>query len=187
MAAEIHLRFYEELNDYLPFNIRKREFSYPIGGNARVRQVLRNLGVPESEVELVLINGLSAPLSSSLQPQDRVSIYPVFESLDVTPLLRIRQCPLRQTRFVAHSNLSCLAALLRRSGFDVAVKPASGAAEIAESERRILLTTDPAFLHRGLSRVYVVRRKRPRAQLQEVFARFDLTSSVLEDTRDWEC
>jgi uncharacterized protein len=173
MAGEMHLRFYEELNDYLPPDKRNREFAYPLNGKASIRQVLETLGVPVQEVELVLVNGLSDSLSRVLRAGDRVSVYPVFESLDVTSLLRIRKDPLRQTRFITDSGLSRLAFYLRFLGFDVLIEDPVSLA-VAEEERRILLTTDPASLSSGLSRVYVVRKTEPREQLKEVLSRLDL-------------
>jgi hypothetical protein len=175
MAAEIVLRFYEELNDYLPAQKRKREFAYRLdNAMITIRQILQALGVPESEVELVLVNGVSSGFSSFLRPGDRVSIYPVFESFDVTSLLKIRREPLRHTCFVTDLSLSCLASYLRSLGFDILVECPARAAEISEEEHRILLMSDSEFPCSGLSRVYVVRNTEPREQLKEVLSRFDL-------------
>jgi uncharacterized protein len=173
MLSEIHLRFYEELNDYLPPDRRKREFSFQINERTTVRQMLRALGIPVAEVELVLVNGSSAGLFRKLKEGDRVSIYPVFESLDVRSLLRFRRRPLRRTRFVAQSSLSGLSFYLRFLGFDVLIEdPVRVAA--AERKRRILLTSDPALIESGFSRICVVRKTGVREQLKEVLARLDL-------------
>ena len=177
MAEEIYLRFYEELNDYLPPDRKKREFAYQIDGMISIEQTLQALAVPASEVELVMVNGSSADLARFLFPGDQVSIYPVFESLDVKSLLRIRREPLRRIRFVTDPDLSPLASSLRFLGFDVIVENPVRVAESAEKEHRILLTADPAFLNHGLSRVYVVRKINPREQLEEVLSRFDLKSN----------
>ena len=76
----VHVRVYEELNDRLPPDLRKRRFPCPLPGITNVRQLLARLGVPESEVELVLINGESSSFSDTLRAGDFVSLYPVFES-----------------------------------------------------------------------------------------------------------
>jgi hypothetical protein len=174
MAEEIYLRFYEELNDYLPPDRKKREFPYQINGVIGIGQMLQALSVPASEVELVMVNGSSADLAHFLFPGDHVSIYPVFESLDVKSLLTIRREPLRRLRFVTDPDLSPLASSLRFLGFDVIVEHPVRVAEIAEKEHRILLTADPAFADRRLSRVYVVKKINPKEQLEEVLSRFDL-------------
>ena len=181
MADEILLRFYEELNNYLPPDKRKREFAFPLTGQTSVGQMLQVLGVPASEVELVLVNGSSAGLSRFLSTGDHVSIYPVFESLNVSSLLRLREGPLRNIRFVTDPDLSRLAFYLRILGFDVLIEdPVNPAA--AEEERRILLTTDPAALKSGLSRVCVVRAMEPREQLDEILSRLDLNQCLSDFT-----
>ena len=174
MAEEIYLRFYEELNDYLPPDRKKREFPYQINGVIGIGKMLQALAVPASEVELVMVNGSSVDLAHFLFPGDHVSIYPVFESLDVKSLLRIRRKPLRSIRFVTDPDLSPLASSLRFRGFDVMVENPVCLAESVEKEHRILLTADPAFVDRRLSRVYVVKKINPEEQLEEVLSRFDL-------------
>ncbi len=171
MAAEAHLRFYEELNDYLPAEKGKREFAFRLDGGISIGQMLERLNVPVSEVEFVLVNGASADLSHLLADGDRVSVYPVFESFDVKPLLRFREKPLRKTRFIVASNLRPLAFYLRVLGFDASIGSCDPP---AEEEKRIFLTTDPAALKYGLSRIYVVRETGPAKQLKEVLSRFDL-------------
>ncbi len=182
MALEIHLRLYEELNDFLPSDKRKRRFAFTLDRAATVKQLLSCLKVPHDQVELVLVNGDSVGFSHRLKDGDSVSVYPVFESLDVATLVRVRKKPLRRTRFVAGPGLVRLARYLRSMGFDTC-KPDFGTREVivrlAEEERRILLTKDPSFLKCArLSRVYIVRAARPRDQLIEVLSRFDLLGKV---------
>ena len=174
MPGDIFLRFYEELNDHLPPEKRKREFAYAFEGTPRLRQILQDLHVPESEVELALVNGISVDLSRRLSAGDHVSFYPVFETFDVKPLLRIRNEPLRKLRFAVDPSLRRLAYYLRRLGLDAPVKPAI---RTHDAGKRILLTTNSALLKSGLSRVYVVREKKPEEQLKEVLSRFSLADT----------
>ena len=85
---------------------------------ATAKHMIEALGVPHTEVELVLVNGESVGFERVLADGDRVAVYPKFEALDVTPLLRVREQPLRETRFVADVHLGGLAHLLRMTGFD---------------------------------------------------------------------
>ena len=71
--------------------------------------MIEALGVPHTEVELILVNGESVGFDRLLRDGDRVAVYPRFESLDITPLLRVRERPLRVTRFVADAHLGGLA------------------------------------------------------------------------------
>ena len=177
MPGEISLRFYEELNDYLPPEKRKRDFAWRLQKRSNVRDMLEAAGVPLSEVEFVLVNGSSAELSAVLSPGDRVAVYPVFESFNVQQLLRFRGEPLRRPRFIVDSGLERLASYLRLLGFDATVDSMSpeAAIRVAEEERRILLTADSALSgDPRISRVYVIKETQPLAQLKEVIDRFDL-------------
>ena len=90
MNSTVYVRLYEELNDYLPEEKRKRTFNLSLKGPTTVKETIRLLGVPSEEVDLVLVNGESVPFSHSVQDQDRISIYPIFESLDISTVTRLR-------------------------------------------------------------------------------------------------
>lgn len=178
---EIELRLYEELNDFLQPELRKRRFRRALEKSADVRTLLALLGVPEMEVELVLVNSESVDFAHRLGNGDSVVLYPVFESLDVTPLVRARVRPLRAIRFLLGGGLPELGCRLRESGFDV-VNASSmtleQTAHVAEAERRLLLTRDPELArHPGLSRVYVVRETLTERQMAEVMARLGIGPS----------
>ena len=50
-------RFYEELNDFLAQVRRKQEFAVPCARAATTKHMIEALGVPHTEVELILVNG----------------------------------------------------------------------------------------------------------------------------------
>ena len=52
-------RFYEELNDFLPPERRKQDITVPCARAATTKHMIEALGVPHTEVELVLVNGES--------------------------------------------------------------------------------------------------------------------------------
>ncbi len=93
-------RFYAELNDFLPPARRGAAFAHQFEGRPSVKDVIESLGVPHGEIDLILANGESVDLSWMVQDGARVSVYPVFESIDISPLARVRPTPLRETRFV---------------------------------------------------------------------------------------
>ena len=175
-------RFYGELNDFLPRDRRGREFTTPCARMATTKHMIEALGVPHTEVELVLLNGESAGFDALLREGDRVAVYPKFEAFDVTPLLRVREQPLRDTRFVADVHLRPLAGLLRMMGFDTLYD--SGLADdeierIAAAQGRIVLTRDRGLLkRRGITHGCYVRALRPEQQLRELFERLDLARSA---------
>ncbi|MGH8502586.1 MAG: Mut7-C RNAse domain-containing protein [Gammaproteobacteria bacterium] len=186
-----YFRFYEELNDFLPLERRKVGFEYAFAGRPAVKDAIEALGVPHTEVELILIDGESVGFSASLSDGARVSVYPMFESLDITPLLRARPRALRVSRFVLDTHLGRLARNLRLLGFDAWYRNDYDDAELAricETERRILLTRDRGLLKRSaVSHGYYMRETQPRQQAREVLRRFDLYRAARPFTRCLDC
>jgi uncharacterized protein with PIN domain len=177
-ADELEIRCYAELNDRLPPENRYRAFPAPLPGTGTVASVIAALGLPEREVDLALLNGRSVGFEDRLRPGDRLSLYPVFESLDISSLTRLPDRPLRDPRFVLDVHLGRLARLLRMLGFDTLWRKDWAdrqIAEIAIHEGRILLTRDRRLAaERGIARAYRPRSASPREQLIEVCERFDL-------------
>ena len=189
--ATATFRFYEELNDFLPADRRKRDIRLTFETPAPVRHLFETLGVPHTEVEIILINRESVSLEQPVSDGDRVSVYPMFESLDVTPLLRLREQPLRNPRFLADAHLGRLAGYLRMLGFDTLYDGTEADhLLVARSRRegRILLTRDRALLmHRRLTHGCYVRARAPRQQLADLVQRLDLCRKIQPFTRCIRC
>ncbi len=184
-------RFYAELNDFLPLKKRQRTITYLFDLSSSVKDVIESLGVPHTEVDLILVNGDSVNFSYRVRDGDRISVYPVFESIDISPLVRVRPHPLRETCFVLDVHLGRLATYLRMLGFDTLYRNDYDDDELAETssrEGRILLTRDRGLLKRSLvSHGYCLRTTNPRQQLIEVLRRFDLFDSINSFQRCLHC
>ena len=113
-----NFRFYEELNDFLPAEWRGREFDSCCARAATTKHMIEALGVPHTEVELILVNGESVGFDRQIRDGDRVAVYPTFEAFDIRELLRVRERSWRRMRFVADAHFGGLARLLRLVGFD---------------------------------------------------------------------
>ena len=189
--ARAWFRFYEELNDFLPPSRRKRDLELEFRAPAPVRHCIETLGVPHTEVELILANGLSVGLEHPIVDGDRVSIYPMFESLDVSPLLRVRTEPLRRTRFLVDAHLGRLARYLRMLGFDTRFDNDIGdreLARVAAAEKRILVTRDKALLmRRDVMRGVYLRDTGAREQLVYLINRLDLYRDCRPFSRCMHC
>ena len=187
----IRVRCYAKLNDFLAPHRRQRECEVRLRAPAPVRHLIVNLGIPPTEVELVLINGVSSGLEAGLADGDRVSLYPVFESLDVSPLLAVRHRPLRRIRFLADAHLGGLARYLRLLGFDALFANDPGdarLASIAAGEGRVLLSRDRQLLmRRAVTHGLYVPQKRPRDQVWYVVERLDLYRALRPFTRCTVC
>ena len=189
--ARASVRFYAELNDHLAphrqYQTLEKEFFVP----ASVKDVIESFDIPHTEVELVLVNGESSDFSGLVRDGDRVAVYPVFESLDITPELRVRLQALREPKFVLDVHLGRLAAYLRMLGFDSEYRNCAGDAElvrISAEQERILLTRDRGLLkHSAVTRGYWLRQTDSRRQAAEVVRRFDLARSLRPFTRCMAC
>lgn len=187
----VTVRFYEELNDFLPAEMRRQDRLVEFSGRRSVKDLVESLGVPHVEVDLILVNGISVDFSYIVENGDRISVYPVFERLDITGSTRLRPVPLRRTVFVLDVHLRKLARELRLFGFDVTYDPSlddPSLARIAGKERRVLLTRDRQLLMRSIvDRGLYVRNTDPRLQLTEILDRLDLRGACRPFTRCLEC
>jgi hypothetical protein len=187
----LSFRFYAELNDFLPRALRSRTIEHDAPPRVPLRDIIEGLGVPHTEIELVLVDGESVALEHVPADGSQVSVYPVFEGLDIAPLVRVRLEPLRDPRFVLDVHLGRLCAYLRMAGFDTLYRNDASddaLAEISSGERRILLTRDQGLLKRRvITHGSWIRNTAPRAQLEEVLRRFDLSRLVAPFTRCMRC
>ncbi len=188
---EVEMRFYAELNDFLPLHRRGRSFLHFFWGTPSVKDVIESLGPPHTEIELVLVDGETVGWGHRLHGGERVAVFPVFEELDVRPLLRLRDTSLRRLKFVVDGHLGRLARYLRLLGFDTWYEPDAQDAVLAlrcAAEGRVLLTRDRGLLKRSLvERGYCVRSTDPSHQRREVMGRFHLERDARPFTRCLRC
>jgi uncharacterized protein len=177
---KVTLRFYEELNEYLTPEKQKRDFEVRFEGDRTLGRILEEQGVPAGVVDLILVNGQSVHLDYFLEDGDRVSIYPVFERLDIGSVTNLRSRPLRNPRFVAENRLTDLAGRLRMLGFDVRCNSDLGteeATEISRKEGRILLTTRKDIMASGkITHGLFIGRGGVEDQIRKIMKDLDLYS-----------
>jgi len=186
-----YFRFYAELNDFLPLVKRQKTFTYPFSLNPSIKDAIEACGVPHPEIDVILVNTDSVDYSYRLKNGDRVAIYPVFESFDVSPLIRLRAKPLRKTRFIMDENLGKLARKLRMLGFDTIYERVQNKQKFirkALDEKRIILTRSSSLLrYKVISHGYWVRSTETKDQIKEIISRFDLYSQILPFKRCLAC
>ena len=191
VMRSIEIRFYAELNDFLPAAKRQVAFQYEFSGTPAVLDAVEALGVPHTEIDVILVDGSSVSFEHRLEGGERVAVYPVFERLDITPVLHLRPAPLRVTRFLADVHLGTLARHLRLLGFDTTWSRTLAdetIIEMARAEERIILTRDKGILRHGsVTHGYWVRETNPLRQLDEVVRALDLAGSLEPYTRCMEC
>jgi len=183
-------RYYAELNDFLPLARRSVSFTHSFALPASVKDMIESMGVPHTEVDLILLNGTPVDFCHPVQDGDRISVYPAFHSLDTRSLLQLRT-RLQDRRFVLDTHLGRLARYLRMLGLDAAYETDSEdqkLAQISHHEGRILLTRDRGLLKRGeVVHGYFVRAMEPKLQVVEVLRRFDLFPNIAPFRRCIAC
>lgn len=184
-------RFYAELNDFLLPARRGREFSVPCSRSATVKHMIEALGVPHTEVALVLVNGEPARFDRLLLDAERVAVYPHFAAFDLTRVSHVQPPPLKEFRFVADSHLGGLARLLRMAGFDTLYRNDYRDREIAGiavNESRILLSRDRDLLmYRELIHGCFIHAEKPPQQFREIIRRLNLGHLLRPFTLCLEC
>jgi uncharacterized protein len=189
--ALARFRFYQELNDFLPWQRRKQDFDYRCARAATVKNAIEALGVPHTEVELISVNGESVDFGYRVRDGDRISVYPKFEALDTRELLRVRDEPLRRKRFIADAHLGGLARLLRMLGFDTLYSNVLSDERIRVTSRieaRVVLTRDRELLKcRSVTHGCFIHALRPQEQLRELVERLQLAASARPFTLCLHC
>lgn len=171
-------RFYEELNDFLPKHRHKKDFSVEFEGEKSVGDMIEALGVPRTQVDLILANGESVDFDHILREGDRFSVYPVFESLNIENIIFLRDMPLRITRFIAGPDLGDIVKVMRALGFDVYWEPSLSDREMIDMsnrENRIILTKDRRLLQReAVTRAIHIRPGTIEEQVNDILDRLDM-------------
>jgi uncharacterized protein with PIN domain len=180
----VEFRFYAELGDFLSPRRRGRSIKLAVAGHQTVKHVVEVLGVPHTEVGLLLINGEPAAMASRLAPGDRVAVLPTLRCLTAAPCGELR-------RFAADSHLGRLARYLRFAGFDTLWDNGwddANLVAVAGMEGRIVLSRDRALLmHKALLAGCYLRDKEPLAQLSDVASRYALDLCGKQTGRCLEC
>lgn len=168
------LRFYAELNDFLPSPLRGRGLECVAAPHESLKHVIEALGVPHTEVALALVDGRPASLQECVAGARRISVYPAFRRLGPLPA----GPPVAEPRFIADVHLARLARLLRFAGYDTLWRPSWNDAELvaqARAEGRVVLTRDRDLLmRRDVERGCHLRDATPPAQLAELARRLGL-------------
>jgi uncharacterized protein with PIN domain len=180
-------RFHRELNEFLARSHREQAFACACTPTSTTKHMIEALGVPHTEVGLILRNGQPAGFDAPIANGDRIEVYPAGAlAREPEPALGgacLRE-PLRaeSLRFIADAHLGGLAQLLRLAGFDTRYDnhfPDDEIEQLALAEHRVVLTRDRELLkRRALVHGCYVRSLQPDAQWREVAGRLGLAHHV---------
>jgi len=184
-------RFYEELNDFLPNKFKKIRFEHSFNERASIKDMIESLGIPHTEIDLILVNNKSVNFNYIIKDQDDISVYPVFESFDISEVQHLRSKPLRKPKFILDVHLGKLAKLMRIAGIDSLYQNDFEDDEIVKlalKNNRAILTRNIGLLKRKeVSHGYFVRNRNAEKQLPEIIERFQLKKIIKPFSRCIEC
>ncbi|MFY0989994.1 Mut7-C RNAse domain-containing protein [Halomonas sp. C05BenzN] len=189
--ADATFRFHAELNDFLPGNRRGVPFGHAFERRAAIKDVIESLGVPHTEVDVILAEGHSVGFDYILRDGDRIEVYPWSLAAPVPSPRHLRPRPPAVPRFVLDAHLGRLARYLRLLGFDCRYRNDATDGELAacaDEEDRVLLTRDRPLLKRKRIRMaHFVRADDPWRQVEEVCDTLDLHGAFAPFTRCTRC
>jgi uncharacterized protein with PIN domain len=195
IKVSLFIRCYEELNVYLPQQKRKTTFKHEFKPGDNIEQIIESLHIPKNEIDLILANGESVDLHYQPQSGNRLSLYPVFESLDIRAITKVREKPLRTICFILNPRLRRLGVYLRMAGFDVLYLDKTAEHDLIRfirEEKRVYIApefekkaNETAIKH--IDRIYYVDARRPRHQFNQILKRFDLMADISPWSRCIHC
>lgn len=187
----VDFRIYGELNSIIWKNHCGKDISLEINSTHSVKDLVESLGIPHGEVGLIMVDGEVEAFSRKLSGGERVSVYPVFRSIDVRSVSKTLTEYPQEPRFILDVHLGKLAGYLRMLGFDTVYQVEAEdrwLADKSQAEGRVLLSFDRELLMRNkVPYPYLVRSREPLVQLREVVDRFDLIDWIQPLTRCMVC
>lgn len=189
---------------YLYFHAALKDFISPAGQNQvivravdrkpSIKDVIESCNVPHTEIDLIIVNGVSVDFDYIVQNGDRVHVYPDYSTTtheSDRPLCHLSPPIPVPPRFIVDVNLGRLARYMRLLGFDCLYRndyDDQSIAEISCKTQRIVLTRDRKLLKRKIITYgYFVRTDNPKAQVRETLRRFNLYTSFAPLTRCTHC
>lgn len=173
----VTLRCYGDLADLADAD-REGLRRVPIGAPRRVREITSSVGIPATEIDLVVVDGASVGWDHEVVAGRRVAVYPPFSTLPAGVVSQVRTPAPPSLRFAADAHLRGLADRLRALGHDTWHATDVTEEELAQRasrEGRVLVTRDPdPLMHPDVQYGILLRSTEPREQLLEVARRYHI-------------
>ena len=184
-------QFHKELNDFLPSSRREKYFKYFFSGKPSVKDAIEAIGIPHTEIDMIVINGESVDFEKHIYNGDSVDVYPVYQNLNISPVIKLNNFSQNTKTFILDVHLGKLTRVLRMFGFDCLYENDFSDLKIIDlalEQKRIILTRDIGLLkNKIVSCGYWVRSTLWTEQIKQVFNRFELYSQTAPFTRCIVC
>lgn len=186
MSGAANLHFFARLIPLLSRATPDGRVRYRFDGHPAVKDAIEALGIPHTEVDLIIAAGRSVGFEHRLQDGDRVEVYPFHQEVPLRPLRHLGPPVPQSAAFILDVHLGKLARRLRLLGFDCRYRNDYADAEIvrlALAEQRIILTRDRGILKQGIvEQGLLLSSGRPDEQVREVLERYRLFAQL----RPWQ-
>ena len=184
-------RYFGTLPDLLRRPYQQGPNHYLFREHPAVKDAIEAMGVPHTEVDVILANGRSVGFDYQLQHQDQIDVYPHHTPVPVHPVCSLSAAPSTPVGFVLDVHLGTLARRLRLLGFDCLYRNDYEDREIlriSSDEERIILTRDLGILkHRQVIHGYLIRSDQVDMQVREVLERYQLFDQIKPWLRCLNC
>lgn len=165
---------------------------YPLSRRASIKDILESLGVPHTEVGMIVLACQEQTFEKIAEIGDHFHIHPLSPAMSPTAATTLRPETLRDCLFLVDINVARLAGLLRMVGFDAEAvgreMTSSATLDRAIAEERILLTRNRDLLkQRRLVFGHLVRSQNPEEQLKEIINLYNLQDRIRPFSRCIAC
>lgn len=169
-----------------------RPVPVPVDVAPSVKDVVESLGVPHTEVGLLVVDRVVVGFDARVRAGAAVDVHPVDLDGSLPLAIRLDPSPPEPVRYLADVHLAALARRLRLLGLDTRLathdEPDARITEQAAAEGRAVLTRDRGLLRRRVVvHGYLVRSDDPRHQVVEVVRRYRLADRLVPFTRCMAC
>lgn len=175
-------RCFGNLPELLKRRYRHPSIDYRFKAHPGVKDAIEAMGIPHTEVDVILANGRSVDFKYQLQDLAVIDLYPLFCAVPVEAPLHLSPPPPNPATFVLDVHLGKLARRLRLLGFDCLYRndfSDDTIMQLALDQERIILTRDRGILgHRQVVHGYLVRSGQIDEQVREIFSRYLLLERI---------
>lgn len=186
MGNQANFMFFVDLKSMLVRRYRTAPVVYYFRDHPAVKDPVESMGIPHTEVDVILVNGRSVGFDYQINHGDSIAVYPPFSAVPVSPLVRLSPPLTAPVTFILDVHLGKLARRMRLLGFDTLYRNDFSDIELIQTaleQRRILLTRDLGILkHRCLVFGTLVRSDCVDKQIQQILTRYRLHGQI----RPWQ-
>ncbi|MCW8860441.1 MAG: Mut7-C ubiquitin/RNAse domain-containing protein [Deltaproteobacteria bacterium] len=182
MAGQADFRFWGRLSKLVAGAAGETAIAYRFRGSPAVKDSIEALGLPHTEVDMIVIFGRSVGFDYRLQADDQVEVFPFGGEVARGGEVHLSPPLPDNPMFILDVHLGKLARRLRMLGFDCRYRndyTDSQVIELAQAEGLIILTRDRGILkHACVRQGYLIGSDQVDEQVLEVLDRYRLGNKI---------